>query len=235
MQNTTPLQAFGKALKRRFGLLLKLNRNRLLKKVSGVIHVGANTGQEINLYAQYGLSVIWIEPIPEIFEKLQANLKGIRGQIALKGLVTDLDNVEYRFHLANNDGASSSILELNLHRDIWPDIEYEKTITLFSKTLTSLLRDNNINESEFDMLVIDTQGSELLVLKGALPILHHFTFIQTEVPDFEAYKGCCQLKDLQLFLGSHGYREKSRHKFATHADGGSYYDIIYKKEPAAIR
>jgi FkbM family methyltransferase len=234
MQNTSRLQALGKALKRRLGLLFKMNRNRFLKEVSGVIHVGANTGQEINLYAQYGLSVVWVEPIPEIFEKLQANLKGVHGQIALQSLVTDIDNVEYRFHLANNDGASSSILELNLHRDIWPDIEFEKTITVLSKTLTSLLKDNHINESEYDMLVIDTQGSELLVLKGALPILHHFTFIQTEVPDFEAYKGCCQLKDLQEFLGRHGYREKSREKFATHADGGSYYDIIYKKIPDAM-
>ena len=66
------------------------------------------------------------------------------------------------------------------------------------------------------MLVIDTQGSELLVLKGALPILHHFKYIQTEVPDFEAYKGCCQLKDLQFFLVGLGYQEISRHQFATH-------------------
>ncbi len=235
MQNKPYLQTIGRALKRRLGSLLKMNRNRLLKKVSGVIHVGANTGQEISLYAQYELSVVWIEPIPEIFEKLQANLKDVRGQMALKGLVTDLDNIEYQFHLANNNGASSSILELNLHQDIWPDIAYEKTITLYSKTLPSLLKDNHINESKYDMLVIDTQGSELLVLKGAIPILHNFTFIQTEVPDFEAYKGCCQLKDLQLFLGSYGYREISRHKFATHADGGSYYDIIYKKPSIAKR
>ncbi len=221
------MDAFVKAVIRRGKLLFKNTPDKLLKKVKGVIHVGANTGQERELYAQYGLSVVWIEPIPEIFEKLQLNLVGIPKQVALEGLVTDQDDMEYHFHLANNNGASSSILDLNLHQDIWPEVGYEKTINIYSRKL-SLLNDNNINISEYDMLVIDTQGSELLVLKGAVTILQNFTFIQTEVPDFEAYKGCCQLKDLQSFLEKFGYKEISRNKFATHPNGGSYYDIIFK-------
>ncbi|MDP4252890.1 MAG: FkbM family methyltransferase [Bacteroidota bacterium] len=203
--------------------------NELLRKVKGVIHVGANTGQEIELYHKYRLSVVWIEPIPEVFETLENNLSGFPGQRAVKGLVTDQDHVEYQFHLASNNGASSSILELNLHKDIWPDVSFEKTIQLFSRSLPSLLRENNIGIEGFDMLVMDTQGSELLVLKGALPILAHFKYIKTEVPDFESYKGCCQLKDLQSFMDQHGFKEYSRHRFAKHPGGGSYYDIIYKK------
>jgi FkbM family methyltransferase len=231
MQKTnSKINRLGKTIVRRAKSIFKKPQNRLFKKVSGVIHVGANTGQEIQFYAKYGLSVIWVEPIPEVYETLKSNLKGISNQVALKGLVTDLDNIEYNFHLANNNGASSSILDLNLHQDIWPEITFDKTIKLFSRTLSSLLKDNNIDGSEYDMLVMDTQGSELLVLKGAIPILHNFKYIKTEVPDFESYKGCCQLKDLQSFLGQYGYREFSRHKFAIHPNGGSYYDIIYKKK-----
>ena len=222
--------SLGKAIVRRTKSLFKRNPDRLLKKIKGVIHVGANTGQEIQLYAKYGLSVVWIEPIPEVFETLKSNLIGVPKQIAVKGLVTDVENNEYEFHLANNNGASSSILELNLHQDIWPDVIFEKTIKLYSKTLSSLLKVNNINTSGYDMLVMDTQGSELLVLKGAVPVLQNFTYIKTEVPDFESYKGCCQLKDLQSFLSQHGFTELSRHKFATHPTGGSYYDIVYKKK-----
>jgi FkbM family methyltransferase len=228
MQKKNSIVTLGKALIRRSKYLFKKNSDKLLKKVNGVIHVGANTGQERKLYAQYGLSVVWIEPIPEIFEKLQLNLIGFPKQIALKGLVTDYDDMEYHFHLANNNGASSSILDMNLHQDIWPEVGYEKTINLYSRKLSSLLNDNNVNISEYNMLVIDTQGSELLVLKGAESILNNFTFIQTEVPDFEAYKGCCQLKDLQSFLGERGYKEISRNRFATHPGGGNYYDIIFK-------
>ena len=219
-----------KIIQKKIQSLFKKNPDRFLKKITGVIHVGANTGQEIELYAKYGLKVVWIEPIPEIFQALKSNLINVPNQIAIKGLVTDLDNVEYHFHVANNNGASSSILELNLHEDIWPDVVYEKTIRLLSRTLSTLLEDNNITSSDYDMLVMDTQGSELLVLKGAIPILQNFTYIKTEVPDFESYKGCCQLKDLQSFLNKHRFKEASRDKFATHPDGGSYYDIIYQKE-----
>jgi FkbM family methyltransferase len=230
MQKKSNSQTLGNAIIRRVKSFFKSGPERFLKNVTGVIHVGANTGQEIKLYAEHGLSVIWIEPIPDIFEKLQANLAGFPSQTAIKGLVTDLDNVEYQFHLASNNGASSSILEFDLHKDIWPDVSFERTIKVYSHTLPSLLKANQIDPSGYDMLVIDTQGSELLVLKGAESILNHFKYIQTEVPDFEAYKGCCQLKDLQLFLGQHGYEEVSRHKFATHPGGGNYYDIIYKKK-----
>jgi FkbM family methyltransferase len=228
MQKNGRIGKIGKALKRRLGSIFRRDSDRFLKKASGIVHVGANTGQEINFYAQYGLSVVWIEPIPDIFEKLQANLVGFPKQKAIKGLVTDRENGEYHFHLANNNGASSSILDFNLHKDIWPEVSFEKSISLFSNTLPTLLKDHNVALEDYNMLVIDTQGSELLVLQGSIPILQNFDYIKTEVPDFEAYKGCCQLKDLEFFLESRGYKEVSRHKFASHPGGGSYYDIIYK-------
>jgi FkbM family methyltransferase len=219
-----------KAIKRQIKFLLKKNPERVFKGIKGIIHVGANTGQEVSLYNKYDLSVIWVEPIPEVFETLKLNIKDTPKQIALKGLVTDIDNAEYQFHLASNNGASSSILDLNLHKDIWPGVIFEKTITLFSKTLPSLLKVNNINASEYDMLVLDTQGSELLVLKGAIPLLKNFKYIKTEAPDFESYKGCCQVKDLSSFLLQYGFIEFSRCKFATHPKEGGYYDVIYKKK-----
>ncbi len=210
--------------------MLKRNPDIYLRKVSGVIHVGANIGQQRELYAQYGLRGIWIEPIPEVFAQLQANLKRFPNQQAFQYLVTDKDNEKYSFHIATNEGHSSSILEMNLHKDIWPEITYEKTITMRSKTLASLLKEEHVNASEYDALVMDTQGSELLVLKGAVPILQNFTYIKTEVPDFESYTGCCQIMDIASFLAHHGYREFSRHKIAGHPDVGSYYDIVYKRE-----
>jgi len=210
--------------------MLKRDPDRFLRKVSGVIHVGANAGQERVLYAKFGLRVIWIEPIPEVFERLKENIAEFSKQRAFKCLVTDQDNVAYPFHICNNDGHSSSILDLNLHKDIWPQVAYEKTITLRSKTLPSLLEEEQVDCSDYDSLIMDTQGSELLVLKGAVSILKNFTYIKTEVPDFESYTGCCQLADIASFLARHGYREFSRQKNAERANVGSYYDIVYKRE-----
>ena len=210
--------------------VLKRDPDRFLQKVSGVIHVGANAGQERELYAKFGLRVIWIEPIPEVFEKLKVNVANFPQQRALRCLVTDQDNVAYPFHICNNDGHSSSILDLNLHKDIWPQVFYQKTITLRSKTLPSLLEEEHIDCAEYDSLIMDTQGSELLVLKGAVSILRNFTYIKTEVPDFESYIGCCQLVDIDSFLSRRGYREFSRYKFAEHPNGGGYYEVVYKRE-----
>jgi FkbM family methyltransferase len=187
-------------------------------------------GQEREIYEHYGLRVIWIEPIPEVFDTLLVNIKNHNNQMAFQNLITDQDDAEYTFHVSNNAGASSSILELKLHKDIWPEVAYEKIIKLRSTTLLSFLRRERINADEYDALIMDTQGSELLVLKGAAPILHAFRFIKTEVPDFESYTDCCQLEDISEFLKQHGFREITRHKFAQRAEGGSYYDVVYERK-----
>lgn len=75
----------------------------------------------------------------------------------------------------------------------------------------------------------DAQGSELLVLRGGLPILQNFKFIKTEVADFEIYEGCCQLVDIESFMEAHGYRERSRNLFARRRAGGSCFDIVYER------
>lgn len=200
-----------------------------LGKVTGVVHVGANTGQERDLYASLGLRVIWIEPIPDVFAQLCANIRDLRKQRALQALVTDVDGSEYEFHVANNSGLSSSILEFKDHADIWPDVKYSSTIRLRSLTLAALLGRERVNPRKYQALVMDTQGSELLVLRGSVPILRSFRFIKTEVPDFEAYAGCCQLKDIDAFMGEHGYTEHSRKEFARREAGGRYFDVVYRR------
>ena len=214
----------------RKGLIGQKDVDGFLRDVSGVIHVGANTGQERKLYAQYRLKVAWIEPLAEFFAALQANLTAFPDQRALQCLIMDQDDREYPFHVASNAGRSSSNLELHLHKDVWPEVTYTKTITIRSKTLVTLLKDEHIDPSAYDALVMDTQGSELLVLQGAIPLLGNFKYIKTEVADFEAYKGCCQLADIEAFLSQYGYTELSRKTGGQHPQGGSYYDIVYKKE-----
>lgn len=208
---------------------LRTDPDAFLSHVSGVIHVGANTGQEREVYDGLGLKVIWIEPIPKVFEKLKNNLTGFPGQRCFQYLVTDSDEKEYTFNIASNEGASSSILELSDHKDIWPNIDYVDKITLKSITLKSLYEREVIDDASYQALVMDTQGSELLVLIGAIPKIKNFKYIKTEVPDFDSYLGCCQLKDITAFMDQYGFKEISRTKFASHPNGGSYFDVVYKK------
>jgi len=205
--------------------------NRFLRSAHGVIHVGANVGQERALYARHGLDVLWIEPIPEVFATLRANVAAFPRQRALQALVTDRDDHEYEFHVANNAGESSSILELKEHRDVWPKVAFTASLKLHSVTLPTLLARDRVDITRYDTLVMDTQGSELLVLKGAESLLPGFAYIKTEVPDFEAYEGCAQLADLAAFLAARDFAELSRSRFASRAAGGHYYDVVYRRRP----
>jgi FkbM family methyltransferase len=216
-------------LMRRLRRLFAPDPNRFLRGARGVVHVGANVGQERELYRRHGLEVLWIEPLPDVFAALVDNISSFPRQRALECLVTDRDDAEYEFNVANNGGESSSILPLKEHREVWPKVAFTRTIRLRSSTLATLLARERIDAARYDTLVMDTQGSELLVLKGAEPVLESFKFIKTEVPDFEAYEGCAQLGDIERYLTARGYTELTRHRFASREAGGSYYDVVYDK------
>jgi FkbM family methyltransferase len=209
--------------------IIKRPVNSFLRKVSGVIHVGANSGQERETYDTHGLRVFWVEPIPEIFRELQENIREYPGQRAANYLVSDQNGREYQFHVANNKGESSSIFDLKHHKDIWPKIDYERNITLVSMALPAVLAAENVDPVLYDALVMDTQGAELLILKGASAVLENFRFIKLEAPDFEAYEGCCQLFEVEDFLSAFGYREYARFKFKEWKQGGGYYDVVYRR------
>ena len=200
-----------------------------LKRCRGVIHVGANTGQERVRYESFGLRVLWIEPNPEVFDTLKRNVALYSRQKALNYLITDTDGQEYSFHLANNEGESSSILELGQHSEIWPEVCYTGTIKLTGVTLPSLLRQEQINASDYDALVLDTQGSELTILRGAVALLPAFSYVRLEAPTFEPYKGCAKLSEIDEFMTQTGFQKHRQFQFAKCPSGGAYYEVVYKR------
>lgn len=212
--------------------IIKIYKERkILKSVSGVVHVGANSGQERNTYAKFNLNVIWIEPITEVFEQLIDNIKKHKKQKAFQALVTNVDDQPYQFNIANNNGQSSSIFQLKHHKEIWPKVHFNKTISLKSITLSSLFKREQIDPTKYQGLVMDTQGSELLVLEGCKSLLKHFDFIKTEVADFESYEGCCQLDEINDFMNSNGFKEYYRNQFGcTPKTGRRYFNIYYVKK-----
>ncbi len=198
------------------------------EEIEGVIHIGANTGQERFFYLANNISALWVEPIPEVFSELISNIKNIPGQTALNYLISDVDHQAVDFHVTDNDGESSSMFQLDKHKLLWPDVHHAHTIKLMSIRLDSMLAQEKIDISQYDALVIDTQGAELLVLKGADSVIHHFKYIKLEVADFESYVGNCTLDDIDQFMRQHQFVEHSRTQFAQH-EVGNYYDIIYKR------
>jgi len=205
-------------------------KDSFLKSVPGVIHVGASIGQEREHYASHGLNVVWVEPIPSVFEDLRSNISGFANQRAFCCLLAAEFGKEYTFHISSNEGQSSSILDLAKHREIWPDIQFTGEIHLTATTLAQLIDTEQIDLRGYGALVLDTQGSELLVLRGAIPVLKWFRFIKVEVADFEAYAGCCQLVELTEFMRQYGFVLSRKDPFAATQDGsGRYYDVLYRR------
>lgn len=210
--------------------LLGIDNNAILNEINGVIHIGANSGQERDIYQKYDLNVVWVEPIKEIFKQLENNIINYPKQRALNALVTDTKGKEFKFNIASNNGESSSIFNLKGHKDIWPDIDYEKSVIIQSETLPSLIEENSINLKNYEGLFLDTQGSELLILQGSKDLLKNFKFVKSEVADFEAYENCCTLNDLNKFMEENNFSIYSKNRFANRKGGGSYYEVIYKNK-----
>src|SRR5438477_9526959 len=97
-------------------------QDAFLREITGVIHIGANTGQERDAYADFDLDVIWVEPISHVLQTLKSRIAAFPKQRAYKYLITGEDAREYNFHIATNNGEASSILPLYKHAEMWPSV-----------------------------------------------------------------------------------------------------------------
>ena len=212
----------------RLSVLVYGDVDGFLGKSKGIIHIGANEGQERAQYAKHNLAVVWIEPIPESFARLKANIEPFPNQRAFQYLLA-ADSGSYRLNISSNNGESSSILDLARHREVWPSVDYVSQIEMVSVTLPQLLATENIDVSAYDSIVLDTQGSELMILRGAQAVLKNFQYIRTEAADFESYAGGATVSQIRDFLGAHGFRLQTSKEFMHKRGVGSYYELLFQR------
>jgi hypothetical protein len=93
-----------------------------------------------------------------------------------------------------NLGMSNSLLKPKKHLEYYPSIAFEETEVV----LVNRLDDFKITDC--NLLVMDVQGAELLVLKGATETLKYIDYIYTEVNIQEMYEGCALMGDLDNYL-----------------------------------
>lgn len=181
-------------------------------QINGILHLGANTGQEAKTYESLGIrNVIWVEAHPAVFRELEEHLTRFKGQRAYRGCITDEDNRVTNFHVANNAGQSSSVLELGTHKVQHPTVRYTGQIQMVSKTVDTLLRQHGEVIAGRWLLNADLQGAELMALKGMRENLQHFHWLYLEVNQEPLYVGCPLLPELDLYLGERGFRRTDLH------------------------
>jgi len=175
-------------------------------KPTGILHIGASHGEEFEAYTAAGMQLmIWIEAIPEVFEKLRKKLEPFPMAVSLNACISDQEGKKVDFHITNNAGQSSSLLGLNLHRQMHPDVHVVKTIQCITTTIDAIVRDKGYDLSSYDFLNIDLQGAELLALKGMKDNLHKIKYAYIEVNEKELYTGCPLIADIDAYMQTFGF------------------------------
>lgn len=173
---------------------MNINLSELVKKVpaKGVLHVGANTCQELELYKSLGFgNRLWIEPI--------TNLKFPKEETIIHATISDKESEEI-MHVADNNGESSSLLRPLKHLNLYPKINFNWRTSAFTTTLKIIL-DNFLGQiHDINYLVLDIQGAELKALKGLGTFANHFDVIITEAYIEELYEGCGKVDEITEYL-----------------------------------
>lgn len=154
---------------------------RLLSK-GFFVELGANDGVSLsNTYAMektLGWNGICIEAIPDKYEQLKKN----RSCICVSSLVDEVDDIEKTLIVPSYSiyryGDLLSYIEGDRDGDMKKN-QNDVSMTLKTKSLTTILTENNAPKL-MEFLSLDTEGSELRILKGLDFTRYNFKLICVE-------------------------------------------------------
>lgn len=163
-----------------------------------VIEVGAKTGDCTQRYLDMfpTAHVYAFEPSPTSYQVL-SNLE--RDRITLSPLAV-LDTIsKINFNITNRPGSCSTLVPND-----WDSVYIETTIEVPTTTLDNFCEEQLIDH--IDLLTIDTEGTDLQVLKGASTLLSAkaVDVICTELIFWPYFKGQCAHGEIIKFLAIHG-------------------------------
>jgi FkbM family methyltransferase len=192
----------------------------------GIIHIGAHYAEEREIYQSMGVeNVLWIEADPNNMPQLQANVASLPGHRALQACISKEDGKATPFFRTNNAGESSSMLPMGTHKEMFRDIHVTEQTTLQTVTFGKLVRDAEINLDNYDFLVMDIQGAELMALQGFGDLLHRFNGAYLEVNVEPLYQGCALMNEIDEFFDAEGLTRRE-----TLITQRQYGDALYLRD-----
>ena len=194
-------------------------------KIRGVLHIGAHNCEEIPFYLdvlKLNLNnIIWIEAIPN---KVYAATEERHIPNVYQAVITDKDDEDVVFYIANND-QSSSVLEFGTHTQEHPGIVYNNQLRAKSITIHSFFERNGLDGRLCNFWNFDIQGAELMALRGATNYLQYVDALYLEVNEKELYKGCGLIGEIDAFLAEHHFE-----RVLTEMTGHGWGDALYMRE-----
>lgn len=172
--------------------------------VAGVVHVGANRGDEIDQYDSMGAQrVVFIEANPQLAKQLRARF-ATRPDVTICEFAAADENGHADFHLTSFD-QSSSLLKLKRHAEIYPEIVAAGTIQVIKRRLDDALAETGLADAAFELLSLDIQGAELMALRGAPTLLGRVRAVNCELAFEELYDGCPLATEIDAHLAAFGF------------------------------
>ena len=182
-----------------------------LSPVTGILQVGANTGQEVPYFVANGVRLATlIEPLDGPFQALKAQCQNLNGYVLVQALCGSRDGETVDFHVASNNGESSSMLKPANHLADYPWVAFPHIVPLKTFTLDSIFSTVSAHRPDIaaatNLLYMDVQGAELRVLSGASTVLNSVSYIYTETGVGGGYEGDVELIDLMNFLRPYHFK-----------------------------
>ncbi|CAC5345690.1 MULTISPECIES: FkbM family methyltransferase [Planktothrix] len=165
----------------------------------GIILIGAYDGKTLKrLNLPNTVKILVIDANQGAVERLQENFANSPNiQVVQAAIANHNDTVT--LHLTSLE-SSSSILPWKQYSEIYPNIKEIQQLTLSSHTLDTLLEELNLSPSDFNILILDIQGAELLALEGATQLLNNLDAIYTNVHYQELFEGGALAEEVNQFL-----------------------------------
>lgn len=188
--------------------------------IRGAIHIGAHHAEESVWYTQNNITpVVWIECNPNyasiIKAKIQPDDTTITACISNK-------NENTIFNIANN-GESSSLLQLNRHKILHPDIHYIDSAIVNTMRMVDIYKQYNINSTQYNFLNLDIQGYELEAMKSFENLILSFDYIYTEINTTHVYDSCALVTEIDDYLLPYGFTRQETKMY------NEWGDALYTK------
>lgn len=179
-----------------------LNLSTLITKysinITGVVHIGGHFGEEYTTYKKHGIeNVVFIEPCGPAFKELQRQFGNTPGVTLINVACGSITGEATMYVETANQGQSNSLLRPANHMKHYPEIKFRDTELVQVRPLDALPL-----PQPFNMLNIDTQGSECQVLVGGRQTLSQIDYVYIEVnqDDANLYEGACGISELDAIL-----------------------------------
>ena len=200
---------------------------RLNVHIKGIIHVGMWDFVEYGCYTKLvGNNVIGIEANPQVYKDMAKPVADKWGFKCFNEFLSDKDKEVRDFYFA---GEGSSLYKGQ------PQWNKNVSIKVQTKTLATVIEENNIDMNGYDFLNIDAEGAEFDVLKGFEKYLDHINVIDLETSYDDRHRSGADHNTIVQWLSERGFELKEMSdSYQSQNWGDSVFARVNKELPPFV-